>query len=80
LTLRCRFLPENCDGELSVVETTTSVPVVGLKEGTQLIFRVVHAALFKYALELGKVDRACIHDVKVLEHLHEARLFRHLCI
>jgi len=80
LTLCHRFFTEYCNCELSVIETATSVSVVGLKEGTQLILRVIHAALFEYALELGEVDSTCVHDVKVLKHLHKARLLRHLRI
>ena len=73
-------MAEDCHRELLVVETAATVAVISLKEGTKLLLWIVHARLLKYALELGEVNRSRIHDVEVLEHLHEASLFRQLRI
>ena len=72
-------MAEDCHRELLVVETAAAVAVISLKEGTKLLLWIVHTRLLKYALELGEVNRSRIHDVEVLEHLHEASLLRHFC-
>ena len=56
VTLGRGLCSEDCNGELSIVNATTSVCVVGFEEGTELLLRVVHAALLEHALELGEVD------------------------
>ena len=75
-----RFFAKDCDGKLCVVEAAALVFVVGVEEGTQLLLREVHARLLEDSLKLGEIYSTCVHDVKVLEHLHQASLFRHLGI
>ena len=78
LALGSCLLTENGDGKLRVAESTASILVVALEQGPELFLRVIHAALFEHASELGEVNGAGVHDVEVLEHLHEASLFAHL--
>ena len=39
---------------------------------------ILHSALFEGTAELVKVNSAGVHHVKILEHLHETGLLRHL--
>ena len=73
-----RFLAEDSDCKLFVVQAAALILIVGVEKWAQLIFREVHASFFQHALELGEVYSSLVHNVKVLEHLHKASLFRHL--
>ena len=80
LSLLGSLLAKDSDGEFFVVKAATAVLVVAVEEGAQLLGGEVHAAFFEHALELVEVHTARVHHVEVLEHLHEAGLFRHLGI
>ena len=80
LALGGGFFTEDSDGKLCVVKATTAISIIDVEEWTKLLLRVVHAALFQDTTELGKVNRTLVHDVKILEHLHQTGFFRHLCI
>ena len=80
LALASGLATEDSHCELSVVEAAAAILVIGVEEGPQLFLRIVHARFLEHALELRKVDCTGIHHVEVLEHLHEAGLFRHLRI
>ena len=74
------FLTKHSHGKLCIVQTTAAILVIGVEERAKLLLREVHATLFKDSLKLGKINGTRIHDVEVLEHLHEASLFRQLRI
>ena len=74
------LLAEHRDGKLRVVQTTATIPVVGVKERAKLILGEVHASLLQDSLKLGKIDGTRVHDVEVLEHFHETGFFRHFSI
>lgn len=80
LALLSRFLAKNGNCKLLIIQTVALIFVVEVEQGAQLLLREVHASLFEYTLEGGKVYRALVHDIEVLEHFHETSFFRHLCI
>ena len=78
LALGSGLLAEDSNSKLLIVKGSAGISIVDFEKGTKLLLREVHAGLFEDAAELCEVNSSLVHDVKVLKHLHEAGLFRHL--
>ena len=70
LALGSGFFTKDSDSKLRVFKTSITICVITVEEGSKLLLRVVHAALFQDTTELGKIYCTRVHDVKILEHLH----------